>query len=148
MNVYRVLADGVVLLHLIYVAFVVLGLAAIVAGIVFGWRWVRNFWFRVIHFLMIAVVVAESLAGVLCPLTEWEDSLRELGGEPNEPGSFIGRWTHDLLFVDVSPSVFVACYCLFGAAVLLAFVLAPPRWPGRKKGSGVRVQGSDSDLQR
>ena len=34
-------------------------------------------------------------------MTEWEDRLRELAGEPNEPGSFIGRWIDRLLFVDV-----------------------------------------------
>jgi hypothetical protein len=141
MAFYRFLADAVLLLHFAYVAFVVVGMAAILAGIACGWRWVRNFWFRAVHFLMIAVVVAESLCGILCPLTEWEDSLRELAGEPNGPGSFIGRWTHDLLFVDVAPSVFAACYCLFGAAVLLALILAPPRWPGKKQGSGVKGQG-------
>ena len=92
MNVYRFLADAVVLVHLGYVAFVVLGMAAILAGVALRWPWVRNFWFRAVHFLMIAVVVAESLCGMLCPLTDWEDRLRELAGEPNEPGSFIGRW--------------------------------------------------------
>ena len=132
MNVYRFLADAVVLLHAVYVAFVVLGMAAILAGITLGWQWVRNFWFRIIHFLMIAVVLAESLCGVLCPLTQWEDRLRELAGEGNEPGSFIGRWLDRLLFVDVSPSVLAACYCVFGAAVLLTLLLAPPRWPRRK----------------
>ena len=34
------------LLHVVYVAFVVLGMAAILAGIALGWQWVRNFWFR------------------------------------------------------------------------------------------------------
>lgn len=137
MTLYRFLADAVVLVHFAYVAFVVLGMAAILAGIALRWRWVRNFWFRGVHFLMIAVVVAESLCGVLCPLTEWEDRLRELAGEPNEPGSFIGRWTHQLLFFDVPPSVMLVGYCLFGLAVLAAFFLAPPRWPawlGRRQG--------------
>ena len=86
MNVYRFLADAVLLLHFVYVAFVVLGMAAILAGIALRWPWVRNFWFRIIHFLMIAVVAAESLCGVLCPLTEWEDTLRELAGEVERTG--------------------------------------------------------------
>lgn len=132
MAFYRFLADAVLFLHVVYVAFVVLGMAAILVGIALRWRWVRNFWFRTIHFLMIAVVVAESVCGILCPLTEWEDRLRELGGETGEPGSFIGRWLERLLFVDVSPSALAACYCAFAAAVLLTLVLAPPRWPKRK----------------
>ena len=133
MSLYRFLADVIVVAHLAYVAFVVLGMAAILAGIALGWPWVRNFWFRAIHFLMIAVVSAESIGGILCPLTEWEDHLRELAGESNEPGSFIGRWTHALLFVDVSPSVLSVCYYVFGLAVLLTLIFAPPRWPWNGK---------------
>ncbi len=129
---YRFLADSIVVVHFAYVAFVVLGLAAIVAGAALGWRWVRNFWFRAIHLLMIAVVVAESLGGVLCPLTDWEDRLRELAGEPNEPGSFIGRGIHSLLFVDASSSVLALCYSVFGLAVLVMLVVAPPRWPRKR----------------
>ena len=55
-------------------------MAAILAGIALRWAWVRNFWFRTIHLAMIAVVVAESLCGIVCPLTDWEDRLREAGG--------------------------------------------------------------------
>ncbi len=138
MNVYRFLADAVVVLHFAYVVFVVAGMAGILAGVALGWRWVRNFWFRAIHFLMIAVVAVESLCGILCPLTEWEDRLRELGGEANEPGSFIGRWASNLLFVDASPSVLAACYCVFGLAVLLTLILAPPRWPWGGKNAECR----------
>jgi hypothetical protein len=129
---YRLLADAVVAVHFAYVVFVVLGLVAILAGAARGWQWVRNFWFRVVHFLMIAVVVIESVFGILCPLTEWEDHLRELGGESGEPGSFVGRWLDRLLFVDLSSSTLAVCYCLFGLAVLLTLILVPPRWPQKK----------------
>lgn len=141
MNVYRFLADAVLLIHFGYVAFVVLGMAAILMGIALRWQWVRNFWFRAVHFLMIAVVAAESLGGVLCPLTEWEDRLRELAGEAHAPSSFVGRWMDSLLFVDARPSVLAACYCAFALAVLLILILAPPRWPGRKKGREARDGG-------
>jgi hypothetical protein len=132
MAYYRYLADAVVVVHFAYVTFVILAFGAIVVGWARGWQWVRNFWFRSVHFLMIAVVVVESLCGVLCPLTNWEDHLRELGGEANQPGSFIGRWVHGLLFVDASPRVLATCYCLFALAVLAMLFVAPPRWPARR----------------
>lgn len=132
MNLYRILADLVVVVHFGYVVFVVLGMGAILLGIVLRWSWVRNFWFRAVHFGMIAVVVAESLCGVLCPLTEWEDRLRELAGEANEPNSFVGRWVHQWLFVDLSSTTLAVCYCLFSLLVVAALVVAPPRWPWRK----------------
>ena len=133
MAFYRFLADAVVVLHFAYVAFVVGGMAAILVGVALRWQWVRNFCFRIVHFLTIAVVMVESLVGILCPLTEWENRLRERGGGTDAPGSFIGRWVHRLLFVEASPAVLSACYCLFGLAVLLALILAPPRWPWKHR---------------
>jgi hypothetical protein len=129
MDTYRFLADLVVAGHFAYVAFVVVGMAAILAGIALRWSWVRNFWFRTVHLLMIGVVVAESLCGVVCPLTTWEDRLREADGESAAPGSFIGRWAHELLFVDAPPWLLTTCYVAFGLAVLAVFILAPPRRP-------------------
>lgn len=131
MNFYCLLADAVAVLHFAFVAFIVGGLAAILAGVVLRWSWVRNFWFRAIHLAMIAIVVEESLLGVGCPLTDWEDNLRLAGGAAVEPNSFIGRLIHSLLFVNVPPSVLCICYVVFGAVVLLIFCLAPPRWPRR-----------------
>jgi hypothetical protein len=132
MTVYRLLADLVVILHFAFVAVVVGGMAAIVAGIVLRWQWVRNFWFRMSHLLMIGVVVAESLCDVLCPLTAWENRLLELGGQTHDSRSFVGRWIHRLLFMDVPQSSLTIYYYLFGLAVVAALIVAPPRWPWRR----------------
>ena len=132
MNPYRFLADVVVVVHFAYVAFVVLGLVAILVGLARRWGWVRNFWFRMIHLLLIAVVVTEALGGTACPLTTWERELRVLGGEQGQPGSFVGRLVNQLLFYDLPEWVFRVLHCLFGAAVLLTFILAPPRRPWSK----------------
>jgi hypothetical protein len=130
MLIYRILADVVVVLHAMYAGFLVLGMAAILLGIALGWRWVRCFWFRTIHLAMISVVVFLSLAGLSCPITVLENHLRTLGGDQPYPGSFIGYWVRELLMIEgVQPWVFAVCYSLFGLAVLLALVLAPPGWP-------------------
>lgn len=145
MNFYCILADVIVVLHFAFVAFVAGGMIAILAGIALRKAWARNFWFRVGHLAAIAVVVAESLCGVLCPLTEWEDRLREAGGGTAEPGSFIGRWIHAVLFVDVAPATLTWCYTLFGLAVLAAFVLAPPRWPSIRKNKRAKYRVCNRD---
>jgi hypothetical protein len=126
----RVLANIVVAIHVAYVSFVVFGLAIIVVGLVLRWGWVRNFWFRTVHLAMIGIVVLESLAGIACPLTTWEKSLRTIGGQASAEGDFIASWMHRLIFFRADPWVFTSLYCLFGAAVVLTFVLGPPRRPG------------------
>ena len=63
MPAYRYLADAVVVLHVAYVLAVVLGLLATLAGYLFHWDWVRNFWLRGVHLAMIMVVVVHALLG-------------------------------------------------------------------------------------
>jgi hypothetical protein len=129
---YRIAADLVVTFHFSYVAFVVLGMLAILVGLGLGWGWVRNPWFRVAHLVAIAIVAVQALAGVVCPLTALENSLRLRAGQATYPGAFVGYWAHRLAFYEAPPWVFTTCYTLFGLAVLGTFVLAPPRWRSRK----------------
>ena len=67
------------------------------------------------------------LFGIVCPLTTWENDLREAAGETVQEGSFVGHWVHELIFVEVPPWGLTLGYCLFALAVVLAFVLVPPR---------------------
>ena len=128
---YTISADGVVAVHLAFVAFVILGQLVTLIGVCFGWQWVRHFWFRVGHLTCILIVASEALLGIACPLTVWEDKLRSLAGQKVTDGTFIGRLCHDLLFYDLSESTFTICYVTFAALVLLTFVIAPPRWRKR-----------------
>lgn len=127
----RLLADLIVLVHALFVGFVVFGIVAILLGITLGWGWVRNFWFRLIHLSAIGFVVFEAGIGMACPLTRWESRLRQAAGQEGYPGDFIGYWAHQLIFYRAEPWVFTVIYMLFGAAVLATFVLAPPQWPRR-----------------
>ena len=124
---YRLLADLIVAVHAAYVAFVLFGLLAILLGIVCRWDWVRNWWFRVGHFVAILVVAAEAVLEVPCPLTVWEQRLRTLGGDPSRGGTFIGNLLHDLIFYDAPEWAFTGAYVGFALLVALTFWLAPPR---------------------
>ena len=125
--VYRLGADSVLVCHIAYVGFVLVGFLLTVAGILARWNWIRNVWFRGLHLAAILLVVAESLLGIVCPLTIWESQLRQMAGQTAYRGDFIAQWLHDLLFFDAEPWVFTVCYTLFGLAVLATFVFAPPR---------------------
>lgn len=120
------LADLILVTHALFVAFIVLGLVAILLGRYRRWDWVRNWWFRIIHLLAIGFVVMESWLGVICPLTEWERSSRAAAGGNAYSGSFIQHWLHEILFYDFSPWVFTAAYTVFGILVFVAWLLVPP----------------------
>ena len=117
------LADIVLVLHALVVVFNVGGLAAIWIGAALDWRWIRNFWFRVIHLGSMGVVAAGSLLGMICTLTVLEDALRQAG--PPQSG-FIQRWVSRLLYYDLPASVFTITYVLFALVVLLTFIYIKP----------------------
>jgi len=129
------LANLVLVLHLAYVSFVVFGLPWIWIGFWRKWPSARSFWFRNLHLTMILIVVFETLYGITCPLTTWENSLRKVGNQPIYDGDCIAIWLHSLLFWEFSPLVFTAGYCLFGIAVALTYVLAPPQSRSRVQAS-------------
>lgn len=124
---YRVSADVIVVVHFVFVLFVIFGQLAILVGILRKWPWVRGMTFRVVHLTAILFVVAEALCGVTCPLTTWEQDLRTLSGGATYQGDFIPNLVHNWLFYDADSSVFTVCYVAFGGLVLLTFIFAPPR---------------------
>ena len=111
---HSLLADLILIVHFAFVLFVVGGLGAIWTGTIAGWRWVRDLRFRVAHLAAILFVAVESLAGVWCPLTVWEDALR---GRADDK-SFIARWIHRVMFYDLPEWMFTVAYCVFAAAVI------------------------------
>lgn len=119
-------ADLVLVTHALFVAFVFIGLVVILPGRYWRWGWVKNWWFRVIHLVAIVIVIAESWLGMICPLTEWENRLREAAGGSGYPGSFIRHWLHEALFHDFSPWIFTVAYSVFGILVLIAWMVVPP----------------------
>lgn len=130
---YLFLADFILAMHALFVAFVVLGLVAVLLGKYWRWGWIRNLWFRLTHLLAIGIVMAESWLGLICPLTEWENRAREAAGGSAYPGSFIPYWLHRILFYDFDPWVFTMAYTIFGILVLVAWLLVPPKHTQKQK---------------
>ncbi len=124
---YRLLADMVLVLHVIIVAFVVGGLVLVIAGNLRGWHCVNALWFRLAHLGAIAFVVAQAWLGMVCPLTTLEMWLRVKAGAAAYSGGFIEHWLQRVLYYDAPPWVFVLAYSLFGLLVLATWLVYPPR---------------------
>src|SRR5215470_15615281 len=132
--VYSLLADAILVIHALIVFFNLGALPAIWIGHFRRWRFVRNFWFRMVHLALIAFITAESALGAICPLTTWEDQLRMKAGlDPRYHGSFVQHWVHWLLFYNADQRIFTIGYGAFLALVLITLFVVKPRGPNSRR---------------
>ena len=111
-NVYSLLANLVVALHLAFVGFVVLGGLAV-------WRWPRLAW---VHLPAVVWGIGIELSGAVCPLTPWENWLRDRAGDTTYQGDFIERYMLPLLYpVGLTRTGQVALACIAIAANVFAY---------------------------
>lgn len=85
---YKLLADFVLLVHLAFVLFVVLGGIAV-------WRAPKLAW---LHLPAAAWGALIEFKGWICPLTPWEQSLRRLAGEEGYSGGFVEHYLLPLIY--------------------------------------------------
>jgi hypothetical protein len=79
---YRLLADLVLVVHAVFVVFVMLGGLAVL-------RWPRLAWIHVPAAIWGAGI---EFAGGICPLTPLENHWRRLAGEQGYPGGFVEHY--------------------------------------------------------
>ena len=120
---YGLFADAILVIHFLFVVFVVFGLALILIGLRARWSWVHNRIFRIAHLAAIGIVVLQAWLGQLCPLTIWENNLRRLAGQSAYEETFVEHWLHQVLFYQAEPWVFALIYTGFGVLVVLVWFL-------------------------
>lgn len=119
---YALLADLVVLLHFLFVLFVVLG-----GLLVLRHRWIA--WLHVPAAVWGAVV---ELAGWFCPLTPWEIRLRLLAGEEGYETGFIEHYLVPLIYpADLTRPLQVAIGALVVTLNLVIYLWVWHRRPSR-----------------
>lgn len=85
---YVFLADLTLLVHALFVLFVVFGGVAVLR-----WRWLARF-----HLPAAVWGVLIELGGWVCPLTYLENHFRRLGGESGYRGTFIEQYLEPVLY--------------------------------------------------
>lgn len=85
-----VLADGVLVAHLAFIVFVMLGGLLVL-------RWPRLAW---LHVPAVLWGIFVELSGRICPLTPLENSLREAAGQAGYSGGFIEHYVTVVIYPD------------------------------------------------
>jgi len=101
----RLLADGVVVLHLAFVAFVLLG------GVLVWRRPVV----ALVHLPALAWGIYVELTATACPLTPWENALRHAAGQAGYEGTFVDRYVVPIVY---PPGLTPHMQALLGAALI------------------------------
>ena len=85
-----VLADVVLVVHGLFIVWVVLGAIAV-------WRWPR---LALVHLPALAWGVWIEISGGICPLTPLENSLRRTAGQTGYSGGFIDHYVGGAIYPD------------------------------------------------
>lgn len=102
----RLAADALVLLHLVFILFVLGGGLLLL-------RWPRLAW---LHLPAVAWGAVVELCHLLCPLTPWENQLRRAAGQAGYDGGFVEHYLIPLIYpAGLTPQI----QLWLGALVLL-----------------------------
>jgi Protein of Unknown function (DUF2784) len=85
---YRTAADLVLVVHLLFIVFVV-------GGVFLAWRWPRLIWVALPTMVYGALV---EFAGFTCPLTALQNYLLRRGGERGYRGGFISHYLVQVIY--------------------------------------------------
>jgi hypothetical protein len=113
---YRLLADAVLVLHLGFIAFVVLGGLIVL-------RWPQIAW---LHLPAVAWGTWIEFTGSICPLTPLEIDLRARGGGATYSGGFIEHYVTALIYpegLNRSQQVALGVFVLVLNAVVYGWLL-------------------------
>ena len=123
---HRILADTILIIHLAWIVFMLLGFVLTVRGF-FRPAFFDHWLFRTIHLAGILFVALWEILGKYCPLTLWESGLRRhYNPDVDYPGSFIVGHIEKLIYPDVSPLVVIIPTIAIALFTLVMFVIRPP----------------------
>lgn len=124
--IYRILADLVLVVHGLFVAFVVFG------GLLALWRPRMAYW----HLPALAWGAVVVGMGLICPLTPLEVSLRQQAGQEGYAGGFI---EHYLLGVIYPEGITRDTQMMLAAVLIISNIVIYTLWARRRRRATARA---------
>ncbi len=125
-DLFRKAALATLYVHFVVVMFNIFWLIVVPVGAWQAWRFVHNYWWRLVHLLALMLVAAQTLAGRLCFLTSFQDYLQGQSGAPMEPPSLLTRVVARAVFWPLPDWVFAPLYVLALAFAAILWIAVPP----------------------
>jgi hypothetical protein len=101
-------ADAIVVLHLLWILFLILGALP-------GRRWA---WIKWLHLVSLTFSIALQVFSWICPLTYLEIWLRRLGGAQSYEGTFIRHYVEQVVYAEIPRGAL-----MFGTLIIVALSL-------------------------
>lgn len=124
---YMILADTIVVMHFAWIIFMLAGFIFTVVAF-----WHKKFFdkrlFRTLHLCGIVYVSSLAILGKYCPLTIWENTLRQKY-DPGltYPGSFMVHYIEMLVYPEVNPGIILIPTIFIAIFTIFVFIKKPPK---------------------
>jgi len=123
---YKIIADIIVVMHFIWIIFMLLGFFLTVYGF-FRKRFFDWWLFRTLHLLGILFVGILTILRRFCPLTILENLSRvRYNLEGTYPGSFIVHYIEKLVYPDINQILLLVGTIFVAVFVLVVYIIRPP----------------------
>jgi len=127
MLLYKFFAEIVLIIHFLWILFMLFGFVYNVVGLFFNKNLLKNFWLRTIHLFGILYVASLAILDKYCPLTVLESKLRQKF-EPNfiNPESFIIYYLEKIVYPNINPIIIIIPTVLIAVFSLIVYIAKPP----------------------
>ncbi|MEX3777771.1 DUF2784 domain-containing protein [Pseudomonas sp. MYb118] len=116
---FRLAADALLLFHLLFIVFVLLGGLLVL-------KWPR---LALLHLPAAAWGVAVEMFHLICPLTDWENRMRHAAGQTGYGGGFIEHYIWPVIYpAGLTPSVQLGLGAVVLAINLAVYARLYQRW--------------------
>ena len=126
--VYKLLAEIILVVHFLWILFMLYGFGYNVVGLLFNKKLLSNFWLRTIHLLGILYVASLAVLGKYCPLTILEAKLRQKFDPTfSQPNSFIIYHLEKIVYPNIDPIVIIVPTVVIALFSFLVYIIVPPK---------------------